>query len=112
MSSVLVEEGSAADPKLLQRGERPEVVHVGPAGDLGHVDVERHQAGQAVGGSGDGGDVGEGALGEGEAGQAGALGPQVALHVGERVDLVAGQEERLEVGVAELSLGILKFFLK
>ena len=110
MSSVLFHKWRATDPQLLQRRERPEIVDVGPVCNLGHVDVERHQAGQtAAAVAGDGGHVGYGALGEGEASQTGALGPQVALNVGERVDLVAGQEEGLEVGVAELSLWILQY---
>ena len=83
MGSVLLHEGRAPDPQLLEGGERPEVVDVTPSRDLGHVDVEGDEAGEARGPVGDGGHVGDGALGEGEAGQARTLGPQVALHIAE-----------------------------
>ena len=64
VSRELVKEGAMGDPEVLQGGELPQLVHLGPVLDLGGGDVERVEAGGEFRKSLRGGKLGYWALGQ------------------------------------------------
>ena len=64
VSRELVKEGAMRDPQVLQGGELPQLVHLGPVLDLGGGDVERMEAGWELRKRLCGGQLGYRALGQ------------------------------------------------
>ena len=64
VSRELVKEGAMRDPQVLQGGELPQLVHLGPVLDLGRGDVEGVKARGEFRKSVSGGQLGHWALGQ------------------------------------------------